>query len=56
MYFFSMGCLIVTNAEFTKTFLAKMFCIAIPLPICVIIGSNMSMATVDAKSDGSLIF
>jgi len=32
-----------------------MFVIAIPLPICVIVGSNMTIKSVDVISDASLL-
>jgi hypothetical protein len=37
-FYFSLLCLIVTNAEFNRCFLARMLLIFIPMPICIIIG------------------
>jgi hypothetical protein len=46
----------VTNSNYSRSFMVKMFFMAIPLPICVIVGSNTTFEQVDTTSDVSLFF
>ena len=55
-YYFSMGCMIVSNAEFNKWFLVKMATVSFPLPIAIIVGSNMTFDEVDTTNDVYFFF